>query len=137
MKTYKQALPLLFLIIATGIGYFGSRCGIYSQCALAPVFHQFTFTILEPLWIFCALITPVAVLVIFLSSKNFQSTIYWLVSFLLISILIILDTPTYINSMHSFYSPNRAQMAQFVGIAFTIISFVLIAWKSFSAPRNV
>jgi len=140
---YLRLFPLVATAIFGGIGYALSHPLIFNLCNRLYVFNDVTGcldksieTIGQPLLIFSLFLVPVVLILLFISDSAFKSWLWLALVWLPLSIICVALTPDSSNQVISYSSIiNHENTAIVMGGLFTLISLILIAWKTLAA-RN-
>lgn len=127
-------LPIVLTLML--IGYFGMLCGIDDTCAFASFFSPLSFTFFKPLWVYALFFIPVPLVLFFVRENVWKSWLrfsYWWIA---LSFIVVAITPVWSSSWFPLYSFVKEDAAQVMGGLFTIISLILIAWKSIATRRS-
>ena len=140
---YLRLFPLVITTIFGGIGYALSHPLIFNLCRRLYVFNEVTGcldksieTIGQPLFVFSLFLVPVVLILLFISDDAFKSWLRLAVVWLPLSFICVALTPDSGNQVISYLSIiNYENTALVMGGLFTIISLILIAWKTFAARK--
>ncbi len=128
-----MVLPITLALIL--IGYFGMLCGVDNTCAFVSFFSPLSFSFFKPLWVYALFFIPVPLVLFFVRENVWKSWLrfsYWWIT---LSLIVVAITPVWSNSWFPLYSFVKEDAAQVMGGLFTIISLILIVWKTFAARK--
>lgn len=120
----KQTIPLLFFPPVAFAWFF-----------LADAFFwDVTFSILQPLYLYSLVTLPLAIVLIFVKEKVFNSWLRFALWWIPLSIFFIAITQVSSNSWFPLYSIVREDTAWFFGVLFSVISISRIFSQTFIEP---
>lgn len=132
----KQFLPLVFFCLAIPLGYFSGKCGVSSSCLYSVYFHEYVFSVFEPIYLFSLYSIPAVLLLPIVKKGVFDVWLRFATAWIILSIIIIASTPTYSHSWFPVYEFVREDAAKLMGILFSGISLFIIAWQSYRSRRT-
>lgn len=131
----KQFLPLVIICLAIPLGYFSGKCGVSSSCLYSVYFHEYAFTVFEPIYIF-SLFSILAVLLLpIVKERVFRTWIRFATVWIILSIIVIASTATSSQSWFPIYEFIREDAAKLMGVLFSGLSLFLIAWQTYMSKK--
>lgn len=132
----KQFIPLVFTGLAIPLGYFTGWCGVYSSCPFWVYFYDYVFTIFEPIYLFSLFSIPAVLLLPIVKERVFKTWLRFATVWIILSVIVIADTPTSINAWWSMFDFVREDAAKLMGILFSALSLFLLAWQTYM-PKKI
>lgn len=129
-------LPLVFVSFAILLGYFGGTCGINSSCFFSSYFHDSTFSVLEPLYLFSLFSIPAVLLLPIVKKRVFDTWLRFAIVWIILSVIVIGSTATSTNAWFSIVDFVREDAARIMGVLFSGLSLFLLAWQTYM-PKKV
>lgn len=132
-----QFIPTLLALILIGFRYFSQWCiGAGQVCFRTFLDRMYLYTI-NPLFYFAISLLPIFLVLVFVPRSIFKSWLRfttWAVPITFILIFLTPDSnPGAYTDFFPFYRDDAARLA---GGVFTVVSLVLIIWKSVTSRRK-
>ena len=133
---YKQLIPVVFVMFGIGLRYVAIWC-IYgiNSCFAANFFHKIFGEVIIQLYFFSIIILFPTIVLCFVKRLIFNSWLRFAAWWLPLSIILIAITPETSNSWMPLYFVSKDTVTVLMASIFTIISLILIAWKTFAARK--
>lgn len=132
----KQILPLVLLCLVIPFGYLSGKCGINGLCAFSMYFHDYVFSIFEPLYIFSVFAIPAVILLPVVRKRVFSAWLRFAAVWMIISIIVIGSTPEADIGWFTMLSFVREDAARLMGILFSGLSLFVLAWHTYM-PKKI
>lgn len=140
-----KMFSFIFSLLAAVIGYMYSHPLTFHLCANTYQFNSYTGcsdnvigAVGMPLFLFGQWALFVATIVLFIPWSVFKSWLKFAAWFLPLCFIFIAVTPvSYTGFGPDFFPYYRINAAHDAGIAFTVLSLLLIAWKMYRQRRTV
>lgn len=139
----QRKLILIISVIGTLVGYVLSNPLVFGICQRKYLFNNIqgcldsTISgIGEPLLIFSILLVVILSILLFLNKNIFKSWLRFAAWWIPLSIILIVITPETSNSWMPLYFIGKGTVTVLMAGIFSIISLILIAWKTFAARKT-
>lgn len=132
MKTrLTQFIPAVLALLIIGFDGFSRWCILGRSCYGMWVHHIYEY-VTSPLYFFALYSLPLTVILILIPRRIFNSWLKLAAWTLPLLFIFVATQPV----VASFLSTNRDDAARLAAEIFTVLSLVLILWKSFAARRT-
>ena len=128
---FRQYIPVLVLLFALPLGYYASRCGVFTDCPLHPFFDGLSFTIFKPLWVFSLYGLIGTAFLPFVRKRVFKIWSRFACIWFLFTLFSVWVAPLEMNSWFYVISYVKEDVAYWMGTAFSFISICIILITSF------
>lgn len=132
----KYFLPIVLIVACYLFGYFAMLCGVNAQCELANLLNDYSFTVFKPLWVFSLFSIPAVLLLPIVKERVFKTWLRFAAVWIILSVIVIADTPISINAWWSMFDFVREDAAKLMGILFSALSLFLLAWQTYM-PKKI
>ncbi len=126
-----QIVPALAALLGVAFLYFSRWCTETIPSCYGSWMDHIYFYFTQPLYFFALYSLPLVVILIFVSRQVFSSWLRLAAWALPLAFLFIATQPV----VASFLSTDRDDAARLAAILFTVISLILITWKSIALRR--
>ena len=127
-----QFIPTAFVLVVIGFRYFSTWCIFTTRICYGATVDHILFPITQPFYNFSLFLLPIALVLIFVPRRVFNSWLKFVALALPLLFIFVATQPV----VSSFLSTNRDDAARLAGQVFSVVSLILIIWKAYTFRRE-
>lgn len=138
MKKLLQFVPFIVSIVAMAGEYLVYSCAYVTTTCYGSIFHQLLLPLFKPLYLYALWALIPTIIVIFVRPEVFKYWLKFAIGWALLAVIVLANIPVYPEGggYMNLFTTTRSAEATHYGIAFAVISLILIAWKYWRINRK-
>jgi len=129
-----QFIPAILALFFIGFRYFSNWCIFTNRICYGTVISHVSLSFTKPLFLFSLFFLPIAIILVFVPQKVFNSWLKLAIWTLPLAFIYIAMTPVWDSSWIPFVRDDAARLA---GVLFSSISFLLILWENYGHRKSI